>query len=174
MARVEKSIEVEVPVRVAYNQWTQFEEFPQFMEGVEHVEQIDDRHMHWRAKIGGKSEEWDAIIQEQVPDQMVSWRNTTGSTNAGLVRFDAIAPTKTRVHLEMSYDPEGMVETIGDKLGFVSRRVEGDLERFRDFIEEQRVPTGSYRQEMENPDAPGGHTRGMPAREHDGDGDARL
>jgi uncharacterized membrane protein len=170
MARVEKSIEVDVPIDVAYNQWTQFEEFPNFMEGVEQVTQLDDRHMHWKAKIGGKEEEWDAVIQEQVPDRMISWRNTDGPTNAGLVRFDSLAPTKTLVHLEMSYDPEGMVETVGDKLGFVGRRVDGDLQRFRDFIEARQVPTGEYREELPNPTAPGGHTRGAPATEHDGEG----
>lgn len=170
MARVEKSIEVEVPVRAVYNQWTQFEDFPRFMEGIEQVQQVDDRRMHWKATIGGKSEEWDAFIQEQVPDLMISWRNTSGPTNAGLVRFDSLAPAKTRVHLEMSYDPEGMVEIVGDKLGFVSRRIEGDLQRFRDFMEERQTPTGSYREEHANPNAPGGHTSGAAALPHDEDG----
>ncbi|MGE0228168.1 MAG: SRPBCC family protein [Dehalococcoidia bacterium] len=160
MARVEKNIEVAVPVRTAYNQWTQFEEFPRFMEGVKEVRQMDDRHLHWRAEIGGREEEWDAEIQEQVPDQKVIWRNTSGRTNAGMVMFDQLSPDRTRVHLEMSYEPEGAVESVGDALGFVSRRVEGDLERFKEFIESHGTETGAWREEIDNPDAPGGHTRG--------------
>src|SRR6185295_6746577 len=126
MAKIEKSIEVDVPVTVAYNQWTQFEEFPNFMDGVEEVQQLDDRRLHWCATIGGKREEWDAEIREQLPDQRIIWRNTSGAENAGMVTFDALDPGKTRVHLEMSYDPEGFVESVGDALGFVTRRVQGD------------------------------------------------
>lgn len=160
MARVEKNIEVAVPVRTAYNQWTQFEEFPRFMEGVEEVRQLDDRRLHWRAEIGGREQEWDAEIREQVPDEKVIWASTTGPTNAGMVKFDQVAPDRTRVHLEMSYEPEGVIENIGDALGFVSRRVEGDLERFKEFIEARGTETGEWRDEIDNPNAPGGHTRG--------------
>jgi len=160
MARVEKSIEVNVPVHTAYNQWTQFESFPNFMEGVQEVRQIDDRHIHWKAKVGFKAEEWDAEIREQVPDEKIIWQNTSGAENAGMVRFVELAPDKTRVHLEMSYDPEGFLETIGDKLGFMTRRVEGDLKRFKDFIESRGGETGGWRGSLENPSAPGGHTRG--------------
>lgn len=160
MARVEKTIEVNVPVSTAYNQWTQFEEFPKFMEGVHEVRQVDDTHLHWRAEIAGREKEWDAEIREQVPDQKIIWRATDGAENAGMVKFDPIGPAKTRVHLEMSYDPEGFVENVGDALGFASRRVEGDLQRFKDFIESRGVETGAYRREHHNPDVPGGHTRG--------------
>lgn len=163
MARVEKSIEVEVPVHTAYNQWTQFEDFPHFMEGVQEVRQIDDKHLHWKAKVGGKAEEWDAIIREQVPDQRIIWQNTSGAENAGVVRFDSLGDTRTRVHLEMSYDPEGFVENVGDALGFVGRRVNGDLQRFKEFVEERQQATGAWRGTIENPDAPGGHTLGRPA-----------
>ena len=116
MARVAKTIEVEVPVRTAYNQWTQFEEFPRFMEGVQEVHQLDDRRLHWRAKIGGKEQEWDAEIREQVPDQRVIWQNTSGAENAGVVTFENLGPERTRVHLEMSYDPEGFVARARDAL----------------------------------------------------------
>jgi hypothetical protein len=160
MARVEKSIEVRVPVRTAYNQWTQFEEFPQFMEGVEEVRQLDDRHLYFRAKIGLKQEEWEAEIREQVPDQKIIWTAIDGAQNAGMVKFDSLGPDRTRVHLEMSYDPEGFVESVGDALGFTTRRIEGDLERFRDFIEGRGVETGGYRETLPNPAVPGGHTRG--------------
>jgi hypothetical protein len=160
MARVAKTIEVDVPVRTAYNQWTQFEEFPRFMEGVESVTQLDDRRIHWKASIAGKKEEWDAEIREQVPDQKVIWRAVDGKENAGMVTFDQLGEGRTRVHLEMSYDPEGFVENVGDALGVVSRRVEGDLQRFKDYIEARGQETGAWRGEIHNPNAPGGHTQG--------------
>jgi uncharacterized membrane protein len=163
MARVTKNIEVDVPVRTAYNQWTQFEEFPKFMEGVERVDQLDNRRLRWKAKVGPKSEEWDAEIREQVPDEKVIWTATSGAENAGMVTFDPLGPSKTRVHLEMSYDPEGFVEKVGDALGFMNRRVEGDLQRFKEYIEARGIETGAWRGEIENPDAPSGHTRGAGA-----------
>ncbi len=150
-SKVEKSIDVEVPVRTAYNQWTQFEEFPKFMEGIEEIRQIDDKRMHWKAKIAGKIEEWDAEVTEQEPDKRIAWKNTTGADNAGVVTFHYLEANKTRVMLQMDYDPEGIVENLGDKLGFVSRRVEGDLERFKDFIEKRGAETGAWRGEVENP-----------------------
>ena len=150
---IEKSINVDVPVRTAYNQWTQFEEFPRFMEGVEEVRQLDDKRLHWRAKIGGKEEEWDAEITEQIPDERVAWRSTTGRANAGVVTFHHISDTTTRVMLQMEYDPEGLVENVGDALGVVSRRVEGDLNRFKEFIESRRTETGAWRGEIRRPDA---------------------
>jgi uncharacterized membrane protein len=160
VARIEKDIEVAVPIRTAYNQWTQFEEFPNFMEGVHEVRQIDDRHLRWRAEVAGREHEWDAEIREQVPDQKVIWQSTSGPLNAGMVKFDPVDSQKTRVHLEMSYEPDGAVENVGDALGFMSRRVEGDLQRFKEFIEERGVETGAWRGEIENPDVPGGHTQG--------------
>ena len=148
MAMIEKSIEVEVPLSVVYNQWTQFEEFPRFMEGIERVEQLDDKHLHWCAEVGGKKEEWDAEITEQMPDKRIAWHSTSGKLNAGVVTFHYIAPNKTRLMLQMEYDPEGIVENVGDKLGFVSRRVEGDLERFKKFIESRQAETGGWRGEI--------------------------
>ncbi|MDQ3811548.1 MAG: SRPBCC family protein [Chloroflexota bacterium] len=148
MASIEKSIEVNVPVRTAYDQWTQFEEFPRFMEGVESVQQLDDKRLHWVASIAGKREEWDAEITEQTPDERIAWTNTTGARNAGVVTFHRLDDTKTRVMLQLDYEPEGIVETVGDKLGFVTRRVEGDLERFKKFIEERGQETGAWRGEI--------------------------
>ncbi len=148
MNTVEKSITVNVPINTAYNQWTQFEEFPQFMEGVQEVKQLDDTHMHWRANIAGKEEEWDAVVTEQEPDMRVAWTNTTGARNAGVVTFHRLGDSKTRVMLQMDYDPQGVVENVGDALGFVSRRVEGDLERFKSFIEERGRETGAWRGEV--------------------------
>ncbi len=148
MSSITKSIDVDVPVRTAYNQWTQFEEFPQFMSGIEEVKQIDATRMHWRANIAGKVEEWDAVVTEQEPDMRVAWTNTTGARNAGVVTFHRLGDSQTRVTLQLDYDPEGVVENVGDALGFVSRRVEGDLDRFKEFIESRGQETGAWRGEV--------------------------
>jgi uncharacterized membrane protein len=145
METIEKTIEVEAPVNKVYNQWTQFEEFPSFMEGVEEVKQLDDKHLHWVAQIGGKQKEWDAEIIEQVPDQRIAWRSTSGASNAGIVNFRPKDAGHTIVTIQMSYEPEGAMEKTGDAVGLVSRRVEGDLKRFRDFIQSRPTETGSWR-----------------------------
>src|SRR5262249_23820767 len=142
---IEKSIDVHVPVHVAYNQWTQFEAFPSFMEGVEQVTQLDDTHLHWKVNIGGKTKEWHAIITEQLPDQRIAWTNITGARNAGVVTFHRLGDNHTRIMLQIDYEPEGLVENIGDTLGVVSTRVQDDLERFKTFIESQGVETGAWR-----------------------------
>jgi uncharacterized membrane protein len=152
MASITKSIDVNVPVRVAYNQWTQFEEFPRFMEGVEKVEQIDARNLHWRAQVGGKTLEWDARITEQIPDKRIAWRSTSGEKNAGVVTFHRLSDDKTRVTLQLDYEPEGVIEKVGDLLGVLSARVEGDLERFKQFIESRGRETGAYRGEIPSRD----------------------
>jgi uncharacterized membrane protein len=148
MSIIEKAIEVEVPVRTAYNQWTQFEAFPTFMEGVTEVRQLDDRHLLWHAKVGGKEKEWQATIAEQIPDERVAWTSTEGAWNGGVVTFHRLGQGRTRVMLQMEYDPEGFTENVGDKLGFVSRRVQGDLERFKQMIESRGMETGGWRGEI--------------------------
>lgn len=148
MKTIEKSVDVNVPLRTAYNQWTQFEEFPHFMEGVREVRQLDDKHIHWHAEIGGRDEEWDAEITEQRPDQRIAWRSISGVPNAGVVTFHPIDATRTRVMLQMGYEPEGAVEKMGDAMGVVERRVEGDLERFKDYIEQRGTETGGWRGEI--------------------------
>jgi uncharacterized membrane protein len=148
MASVEKSIDVQVPVSTAYNQWTQFESFPHFMEGIEEVKQLDSKRTFWRATIAGKQEEWYADIVEQTPDRRVAWRSTTGAQNAGAVSFQPIDVNTTRVTLTMEYEPEGVVENIGSALGIVDRRVEGDLKRFKEFIESRGTETGAWRGEI--------------------------
>ena len=148
MASVEQSIYIDLPVRTVYNQWTQFEEVPRFMEGVEEVRQLDDKRLRWRASIAGKTEEWDAVITDQIPDQQVAWRSTSGAENSGVIRFTPQGADKTRVTAIIGYDPEGIVESVGDKLGVVDRRVQGDLERFKTFIEERGVATGAWRGEI--------------------------
>ena len=151
MTKIEESIDVEVPVRIAYDQWTQFEEFPQFMEGIERVQQIDDTHLHWVAEIGGKREEWEAEITEQHPDHRVAWTATGGKGNAGVVTFHRIDDEKTRVMVQLDWEPEGVTEKIGSALGMDDRRVKGDLERFKELIESRGAPTGAWRGEVENP-----------------------
>ncbi len=148
METVEKSIVVNVDVNTAYNQWTQFEEFPHFMSGVEEVRQEGDTHTHWRANIAGKSVEWDADIIEQTPDRRVAWRSTTGAHNAGAVGFMPEGDNQTRVTLTLEYEPEGFFENVGSALGFVDNRVEGDLERFKEFIESRGTETGGWRGEI--------------------------
>ena len=147
MSSIMKSIDVNVPVRVAYNQWTQFEEFPRFMEGVESVEQIDDKTVHWKAEIAGVTREWDAEIVDQLPDQQITWRATDGTDNQGTVQF-APADSGTRVTVRLDYQPEGLVEKAGDVLNFVDRRVSDDLDRFKEFIESRGTETGQWRGEV--------------------------
>ena len=145
MSSVEQSVEVDVPVRTAYDQWTQFEQFPQFMEGVESVRQLDDTHLRWKAEIAGATREWDAEITEQRPDERVAWRSTSGTTNAGVVTFHRLDEARTKIMLQLYMEPEGIVEAAGDKLGFVKRRAAGDLERFKGFIEARGTESGAWR-----------------------------
>ncbi len=149
MSKVEESIDVEVPVRTAYNQWTQFEEFPRFMEGVKEVRQVDDTHLRWVAQIAGQQRSWDAAITEQRPDERVAWTNTSGARNAGVVTFHRLAEGRTRLMLQLEFEPEGLLEKTGDAIGAVRRRVRGDLERFKEFIEERGRETGAWRGEVE-------------------------
>jgi uncharacterized membrane protein len=149
MPNAMKYVDVHVPVRTAYNQWTQFEDFPHFMEGVKSVKQLDDKRLHWRAEIAGNEEEWDAIITEQIPDERVAWTSTTGAKNAGVVTFHHLDDNTTRVTLQLDYEPEGVVENVGSALGFVDRRVQGDLERFKKFIESRGEETGAWRGKIE-------------------------
>lgn len=148
MAHVEKSIEVNTPVNKVYNQWTQFEDFPQFMDGIQEVHQIDDTRMVWHANIGGQEESWEAEVTEQIPDKRIAWRNKTGAINAGVVTFHHIDEETTRIMLQMDYETTGFLQSVGDAFGFMQRQVEGDLERFKQFIEERQVETGAWRGEV--------------------------
>ena len=149
MATIEKSIDVRVPVSVAYGQWTQFEEFPQFMEGVEQVTQLDDSHMHWVAEIGGERREWDAEIVEQQPDRVIAWRSTGGTPNSGRVEFMPI-DEGTRVSVRMEHEPEGMKERVGSFFGADEGQIEEDLERFRELVEDRQMPTYEWRGTIES------------------------
>ena len=145
MSVIEKSIEINMPVRAAYNQWTQFEEFPRFMEGVKQVKQIDDKHLHWKADIGGKEKEWNAEITEQVPDQRIAWTSREGALNGGVVTFHRLSDSKSKIMLQLEYDPKGFIENVGDAVGIVTQRVQGDLERFKAYIETRGQETGAWR-----------------------------
>ena len=142
--KVDKSIEVNLPVRTVYNQWTQFADFPQFMNGITSVTQLGDDRMQWVAEIAGVKRQWEARVLEQVPDQKVSWAATEGATNAGQVTFEDLGG-RTRVHLFLEYEPEGLVEKVGDKLNVVENQAEGDLERFKAFVESEGYATGAWR-----------------------------
>ena len=149
MSTIQESIDVEVPVRQAYNQWTQFEDFPQFMEGVHEVRQIDDVNLLWVVEVAAQRRRFEARITEQTPDERVAWTTTEGNTeHAGVVTFHRLGDGKTRVMLQVEYEPEGAVEKIGDALGIVKRRVRGDLERFKRFIESRGEATGEWRGEV--------------------------
>ena len=142
MESIQRTIDVNVPVSEAYNQWTQFEDFPHFMEGVKAVKQLDDKHLHWEAVIAGKEKQWDAEIFEQQPDERISWRSIDGAPNRGTVTFERLDASHTKVALNLSYEPEGIIEKAGDTLGLVAARVQGDLNRFKEFIEQKGVSAG--------------------------------
>ncbi|HWH00027.1 MAG TPA: SRPBCC family protein [Pilimelia sp.] len=151
MGTVTEHVDVAVPVRTAYNQWTQFEEFPRFMEGVEEVRQISDTLTHWKTEIGGVTREFDAQITEQLPDERVAWRSTGGVKQAGVVTFHRLDENHSRVTAQMELEPEGVAEKAADALGVVSRRVKGDLQRFKEFIESRGMETGAWRGEVDRP-----------------------
>jgi uncharacterized membrane protein len=148
MATAEKSVDVAVPIRTAYDQWTQFEEFPRFMSDVESVTQLDDRRLHWVVKIAGVQREFDAEITEQNPEERIAWRATGGVGQAGVVTFHKLDDTTTRVMLQLEMDPEGVVETVGEKTGIVARAAERDMKNFKEFIESRGAQTGGWRGEV--------------------------
>jgi uncharacterized membrane protein len=145
MSTINETIDVGVPVRTAYDQWTQFEEFPRFMEGVESVRQVDDTTLEWTAQIAGVEKHWRARITEQVPDRRIAWTSIDGARNDGAVTFSPLGADKVRIDLELTVEPDGVVESAGDALGFVKRRASGDLGRFKAFIEDRGAPTGAWR-----------------------------
>jgi uncharacterized membrane protein len=147
---VHDTIEVDVPLSTACNQWTQFEEFPKFMQDVLEVRQLDDTHLRWRANIAGKEEQWDAEITSQIPARRIAWRSTSGAPNSGVVGFDRVSDTRTRITLQMSYEPPGLIEKIGDAFGAVKLETSSNLRRFADFIESRQRETGAWRGTVTN------------------------
>ena len=150
MNTIEESVEVEVPVATAYNQWTQFETFPSFMGGIEKITQLDETRLHWVAKIAGRQEEWDAEIVEQVPDTRIAWRSTGGTPNSGVVSFESAGDGRTCVMLQMEVEPRGLVERVGSAIGLDSRQVKDDLDRFKTMIEQEGTASGAWRGRVES------------------------
>jgi uncharacterized membrane protein len=148
MSKITKSIEVDVPVSTAYNQWTQFEDFPRFMEGIEHVRQLDEKTLEWTAEVAGVERSWRAEIVDQTPDRRIAWTSTSGARNNGVVTFEPLGDNRTRITLDLDVEPEGLVENVGDALGILDRRIEGDLQRFKEFIEARGKETGAWRGEV--------------------------
>lgn len=161
--KVEKRILVNVPVSTAYNQWTQFEEFPHFMGGVKSVTQLSDDRLEWVAEIGGVRRQWEAKILEQVPDRKVAWAATEGATNAGAVEFEDVGGGQTSIRLSLEYEPEGLIEKVGDKLNVVDRQAESDLQKFKEFIEDEGYASGAWRGSVN-----AGSAVGTPGVEHAG------
>ncbi len=151
MSTVVETVDVAVPVRTAYNQWTQFEEFPNFMDGVEEIRQVTDDMTHWVIEIGGVRREFDAKITEQHPDERVAWTTLDGPKHAGGVTFHRLDDTHTRVTAQMDIDPEGFAETVADKAGVIDRKVKADMKRFKEFIEARGMETGAWRGDIERP-----------------------
>ncbi|HSB96673.1 MAG TPA: SRPBCC family protein [Spongiibacteraceae bacterium] len=145
LASIAESIDVNVPLSTAYNQWTQFEEFPRFMKSVRQIRQLDDKHLSWRATVGGKEKEWTVEITEQTPDTRIAWHSTSGVRNAGVVTFHKIADNKTRVMLQMDYQPEGVAEKIGDQVGTVRMETRANLKSFKELLEQRGTETGAWR-----------------------------
>jgi len=146
---VEESVEVNVPVETAYNQWTQFEEFPRFMEGIDEVRQLDDTHLRWVASAAGRRREWNAEISEQRPDERVAWHATSGKRNSGVVTFHRLQDDRSKVMVQLEFEPEGLRETFGSILGLDRRRIRGDLQRFAGLVEERGVESGAWRGTVE-------------------------
>ena len=150
MSQVEESIEVEVPVSTAYNQWTQFEEFPKFMDTVDEIRQVDETTLHWVVSAAGRREEFDAVITEQIPDTRIAWTTTSGPKHAGVVDFHRLSDDRTQLMVIMDHEAEGLAEKAADAVGIVKRRVRGDLERFKEMIEARGHETGAWRGEVSN------------------------
>jgi len=153
MSTVTESVDVDVTITTAYDQWTQFESFPQFMDGVQEIRQIDDTHNHWVIKVAGVTREFDATITEQHPEERIAWRADDGPNHAGVVTFHRIDDNKTRVTAQLDIDPEGFVENVADKAGILDRRIKGDMKRFKEFIESRGSETGGWRGDVQRPGA---------------------
>lgn len=151
MSTITETVDVDVPVSTAYNQWTQFESFPEFMEGVEEIRQTDATHTHWVTRFGGMSREFDATITEQHPDERIAWRSDSGPDHAGVITFHRLGDTKTRVTAQMDIDPTGFVENVADKMGMLDLRVKNDMRRFKQFIERRGRETGAWRGDVDRP-----------------------
>ena len=152
MGQIIESIDVDVPVTTAYNQWTQFESFPHFLDEVEQITQIDDTHQHWKVKVGGAEREFDTEITEQHPDERVAWKSVGGDTkHAGVVTFHRLGDEDTRVTVQLDWEPEGIVEKVGAAVGVDNLQVKADTKRFKEYIEERGGESGAWRGDIPRP-----------------------
>lgn len=142
MSTIEKSIEINVPEYTAYAQWMKFEEFPQFMEGVKEVTRLDAKRFHWKAEIADQEKEWDTEITEKTADQRLAWTSRGSDIKGWVVTFHQLSNARSKIMLQVEYDPQGVAEHVGDAVGVVSQRVQGDLERFKALIEKRWHPPG--------------------------------
>jgi uncharacterized membrane protein len=149
MSRVQESIDLEVPVGTAYNQWTQFEEFSRFMTHVDEVRQLDDTHLHWQVTLAGKTEEFDAEVTEQIPDKRVAWKSTSGREHAGAVDFHRLDDDRSQIMVMLDTEPQGTAERAADAIGLAERQLRGDLGRFKEMIESRGQETGAWRGSVE-------------------------
>ncbi|HRQ00893.1 MAG TPA: SRPBCC family protein [Terrimesophilobacter sp.] len=151
MATITSDIDVDVPISTAYNQWTQFEDFPAFMDGVEHITQVDDENLHWKVNIGGVEREFDARITEQHPDERIAWQSTSGPSQSGVVTFHRLDDERTRVRMQLEWEPEGFTEKAGSILQIDDAQVAHDLRHFKELIESNGFETGAWRGDIERP-----------------------
>lgn len=151
MSTITEAVDVDVPIRAVYDQWTQFESFPEFMEGVREIRQLDDTHLHWVIDVAGQVREFDATITEQHPDERVAWASDSGPNHAGVITFHRLDDEKTRVTAQMDVDPEGFVENVADKLGILGHRVKNDMKKFKEFIEHRGNEAGGWRGDVDRP-----------------------
>jgi len=145
MGTITEHVDVDVPIRLAYDQWTQFESFPTFMGGVDSITQTDDTHTHWKTTVGGVTREFDTVITEQHPEERVAWKSTDGKTHAGVVTFHKLDDSTTRVTVQLDWEPEGLKEKVGAAVGVDDHQVKADLKRFKQFIEERGQAEGAWR-----------------------------
>ena len=169
MSTITESVNVTVPIRTAYDQWTRFEAFPRFMDGVEEIRRLDDTTLRWTTRIAGVTREFDARITEQLPDERVAWKSLDGPTHAGVVTFHRLDETTTRVTAQLEIDPAGLAERAGDRVGALTHRVRGDLRRFKTFVEASRPAAGPARPALPGPGAPSPGPGRLGAAPVDGD-----
>lgn len=156
MSTVKSDVDVNVPLSVVYNQWTQFESFPRFMDSIERITQTDDTHTHWVVKIAAQEREFDTVVTEQVPDERIAWKSVEGDAHAGVVTFHRLAEDQTRISLQMDWKPEGFVEKLGALLQVDDIAIDRDLEKFKETIEADGFESGAWRSSVDRePDATG-------------------
>jgi uncharacterized membrane protein len=151
MSQAIETVDVNVPVSVAYNQWTQFEEFPKFLSYVESITQVTDTLTEWKVRVGGVEREFEAVISEQHPDERVAWNSTGGEVDhAGVVTFHKLSDTETRVTVQLDWEASGLLEHLGSALGVDNHAIKKELGQFKEYIEAKGSADGSWRGDVAN------------------------